>query len=77
MNNRRLTLLVIALVIAVIATVQWYLAAERLTGHPEKTAEPAELQTSMRVVERAGVVTGQRSASFEASGGDFEWLRGV
>lgn len=77
MNNRRLTLLVLALVIAVIATVQWYLAAERLTATPEKTAEPAELQTSMRVVERAGAVAGGRSASFEASGDDFEWLRGV
>ena len=47
MNNRRLSLLVVAVVIAVLASVQWYLAAER-TAAADETVDQGEFEPGAR-----------------------------
>jgi hypothetical protein len=50
MNNRRLSLLVLLVVVAVVASVEWYLAAERPIAPAEKPGEAAVFESCATVI---------------------------
>jgi hypothetical protein len=50
MNNRRLSLLVLLVVVAVVASVEWYLAAERPIAPAEKPGDAAVFESCATVI---------------------------